>query len=116
ITGNIIGSDTTLCYNMDPEELYPLNSGPAGGNGLYFYQWEQSADNVTWGSAAGIGTAATYNPQALTATMHYQRRVSSGACFDISSPVTVTILPVITNNSVTADQTICEGTLFSNLS
>lgn len=116
ITGNIIGNDTTLCYNMDPEELYPLNSGPAGGNGLYFYQWEQSADNVIWGNAAGAGTAARYNPQALTSTMHYHRRVSSGACTDVSSPVIVTILPSITSNTVTADQTICEGTLFSNLS
>lgn len=116
ITGNIIGNDTTLCYNMNPEELYPLNSGPAGGNGIYFYQWEQSADNVTWANAAGVSTAARYNPQALTATMHYHRRVSSGACVDVSSPVTVTILPLITNNNITADQTICEGTLFSNLS
>lgn len=116
ITGNIIGNDTTLCYNMDPDELYPLNSGPAGGNGLYFYQWEQSADNVTWSNAAGVSSAARYNPQTLTSTMHYHRRVSSGACVDISSPVTVTILPAITNNTVTANQTICEGTLFSNLS
>lgn len=116
ITGNIVGTDTTLCYNMNPEELYSLNSGPSGGNGLYSYQWEQSADNITWSNAAGAGNAAKYDPQALTATMHYQRVVSSGACTDVSSPVTVTILPAITGNSVTADQAICEGTLFSNLS
>jgi len=116
ITGNIIGSDTTLCYNMDPEELYPLNSGPSGGNGLYSYRWEESADNITWVNAAGAGTAAVYNPQALISTMHYQRIVSSGACTSISIPVTVTILPAISGNSVTADQTICQGTLFSNLS
>lgn len=116
ITGNIVGNDTTLCYNMNPEELYSLNSGPSGGTGLYLYQWEQSADNLTWSNAAGAGNAAKYDPQALTSTMHYQRVVSSGACTSISSPVTVTILPSITGNSVNADQTICEGTLFSNLS
>jgi len=116
ITGNFIGNDTTLCYNMDPEELYPLNSGPSGGTGLYFYKWEQSPDNVTWSDAAGTGNAPAYNPQALTSTTYYQRVVNSGACTDISSPVTVTILPAITGNTVTADQTICEGTLFNNLS
>lgn len=115
ITGNIIGSDTTLCYNMDPEELYPLNAGPMGGTGIYYYQWEQSPDNANWSNASGGFTSAAYDPQALTATTHYQRTVSSGACVDVSSAVTVTILPAITNNTVTADQTICEGTLFANL-
>lgn len=115
ITGNIIGNDTTLCYNMNPEELYPLNAGPSGGTGLYYYQWEQSPDNVTWSNASGAAASATYNPQALTATTHYHRQVSSGACVDVSSAVTVTILPAITNNTVTADQTICEGTLFASL-
>ncbi len=116
ITGNLVGSDTTLCYNMDPEELYPLNAGPSGGTGLYFYRWEQSPDNITWSNAAGSGNSAAYNPPSLTATTHFHRVVSSGACTDVSSQVTVTILPVITSNTVTADQTICEGTLFSNLS
>ncbi len=116
ITGNLVGSDTTLCYNMDPEELYPLNAGPSGGTGLYFYRWEQSPDHINWSDAPGSGTSAVYNPQVLTATTHYQRVVSSGACTDVSSSVTVTILPVITNNTIAADQTICEGTLFSNLS
>jgi gliding motility-associated-like protein len=115
ITGNLVGSDTTLCYNMDPEELYPLNSGPAGGTGIYFYQWEQSPDNAAWSNAPGNGNGATYNPQALASTTYYHRVVSSGACTDTGSTVTVTILPSVTNNSVTADQTICEGTLFSNL-
>lgn len=115
ITGNIVGRDTTLCYNMNPDELYPLNAGPSGGTGLYYYQWEQSPDNVTWNDAAGAAVAAAYDPPALISTTFYHRIVSSGACTDISSPVTVTILPAITNNTVAADQTICEGSLFANL-
>lgn len=115
ITGNLVGNDTTLCYNMNPEELYPLNAGPSGGTGIYYYQWEQSPDNVTWSNASGAAASAAYNPQALTATTHYKRTVSSGACVDVSSAVTVTILPAIINNTVTADQTVCEGTLFASL-
>ena len=115
ITGNLVGSDTTLCYNMNPDELYSLNAGPSGGTGIFYYQWEQSPDNSVWSSAPGAAASAAYDPQALTATTHYHRVVTSGACVDVSAPVTVTILPVITNNTVAADQTICEGTQFANL-
>ncbi|MGB8357657.1 MAG: gliding motility-associated C-terminal domain-containing protein [Bacteroidales bacterium] len=115
ITGNIVGSDTTLCYNQDPEELYPLNSGPGGGTGLFSYAWEQSPDNSVWAAASGANSNPKYNPQALTATAFYHRTVFSGACTDISSPVTVTILPSITGNNIQADQTICQGSLFANL-
>jgi gliding motility-associated-like protein len=116
ITGNLVGTDTTLCYNQNPEELYPLNSGPGGGNGLYFYFWEESPDNSAWNSATGTNTNAVYDPQALTSTTYYHRIVNSGACTDVSPAVTVTILPSISNNTITDDQTICEGSLFSNLS
>jgi len=115
ITGNLVGADTTLCYNQNPHALYQLNSGPAGGTGIYNYLWEQSPDNAAWGDASGTSTNVKYDPQALTATTYYHRVVSSGACTDISTPVTVTILPAITNNNVAADQAICQGTLFSNL-
>lgn len=115
ITGNLIGSDTTLCYNMNPGALYQLNAGPSGGTGIYYYKWEQSADNVIWNDASGAAAAAKYDPQALTATTHYHRVVNSGACEDVSARVTVTILPALTNNTITADQTICEGALFANL-
>jgi gliding motility-associated-like protein len=115
ITGNLVGSDTTLCYNMNPDELYSLNDGPSGGTGIFYYSWEQSPDNAVWSSASGSFTSAEYDPHALTATTHYHRVVTSGACVDVSAPVTVTILPAITNNTVAADQAICEGTQFANL-
>jgi gliding motility-associated-like protein len=115
ITGNLIAADTTICFNQEPEELYPANSGPAGGTGIYYYTWEQSPDNIAWSDVPGSGTAPAYDPQALTATTWYHRIVSSGACTDVSTPVTVTVLPAISGNSIAADQTICEGTLFSSL-
>ena len=116
IIGNLVGADTTLCYNQNPHGLYNLNSGPSGGTGLYYYRWEQSPDNAAWNDAAGANTGPKYDPAPLVATTYYHRIVNSGACTDVSNPLTVTILPSITNNTVTADQTICQGTLFSNLS
>ncbi|MRR19048.1 gliding motility-associated C-terminal domain-containing protein [bacterium] len=115
ITGNLVGADTTLCYNQDPHSLYQLNAGPAGGNGIFFYSWEQSPDNLTWSSATGANTNPKYDPQALTASSYYHRIVTSGACTDVSTAIAITILPAITGNTVAADQTICQGTLFSNL-
>lgn len=115
ITGNLVGRDTTLCYNQDPEELYPLNSGPGGGTGLYTYTWEKSDNNVLWGAAAGTVNQPKYNPSALTVTQYYHRVINSGACENVSAPVTVTILPVINGNTVGTDQTVCQGTAFSNL-
>ena len=115
ITGNMVGSDTTLCYNQNPEELYPLNTGPGGGTGLYFYTWEQSPDNATWTDASGANTNPKYDPQALTASTYYHRIVNSGACTDISTRVLITILPSITGNNIQADQTICQGASFVNL-
>jgi gliding motility-associated-like protein len=115
ITGNTVGSDTTLCFNQNPEELYPLNTGPGGGTGLYFYKWEQSPDNATWTNASGVNTNPKYDPQALTASTYYHRIVNSGACTDISTRVAITILPSITGNNILADQTICQGASFVNL-
>ncbi|MDZ7634218.1 MAG: hypothetical protein U5L72_07160 [Bacteroidales bacterium] len=37
ITGNLVGADTTLCYNQDPHALWQLNAGPAGGTGIFHY-------------------------------------------------------------------------------
>lgn len=114
ITMNIIGTDTTICYNQNPEELYPLNA-PGGGTGRYLYTWQQSPDNVTWTNASGVYTGARYDPSSLTTTTYYHRIINSGSCTDICAPVTITVLPSITGNNIAADQTICQGSTFTNL-
>lgn len=116
ISGNLVGRDTTLCNGQNPEELYPLNAGPSGGNKKYSYTWQKSPNGTTgWANADGDFDNFSYDPPSLTASQYYHRIVNSGACTDVSSNVTVTILPSIGNNSVTADQTICQGSAFANL-
>jgi hypothetical protein len=117
ITGNLIGTDTTICYGQDPHKLRPLNSGPSNGNGRYVYQWFSNNDNATWTTnAPGTSTLSNYDPSALFATTYYQRKVTSGRCVNNSSTVSVTVLPSISGNVTTRpDSVICEGSLFNNL-
>ncbi|MCU0377090.1 MAG: gliding motility-associated C-terminal domain-containing protein, partial [Bacteroidales bacterium] len=115
ITGNIVGSDTTICFGQNPEELYPLNTGPGGGTGIYYHKWLQSPDDNLWGDATGVTTNPRYDPPVLTSSTWYSRVVNSGACSDTTSSVAVIVLPSITGNNIAADQVICQGMTFSNL-
>jgi gliding motility-associated-like protein len=119
ITDNVVGKDTILCYNQNPLELNHYNSGPGGGNGVYTYLWKKSTDNIDFtANADGANTGSAYDPPALTANTWYQRVVYSGGdrCVDNSNPVSITVLPLISANTITsATETICEGGLFANL-
>ena len=119
ITGNLVGQDTTICYNQDPLSLIPLNAGPSEGNGIYQYQWMQSLNSDMSDSSPATGTSdqAAYDPPALTDTTYYQRTVISGRCIDQSAALTITVLPSITGNGYTSlpDSIICEGSLFDTM-
>jgi gliding motility-associated-like protein len=120
ITFNLVGyitSDTTICYNQNPNKISPLNSGPSNGNGHYAYQWFSNTDNTTWTTnASGTSTLSSYDPAALLLTSYYQRKVTSGRCVDNSATVTITVLPSITGNvTIRSDSVICEGSSFDVL-
>jgi len=120
ITGNLVGKDTTICYNQNPFLLEPLNSGPSNGNGIYQYQWKQNYDNTSWttspNATGSVSVQDSFDPPALAATTYFRRVVTSGRCVDTGPTVTVTVLPSITGN-ITArpDSVICEGMLFNTL-
>jgi len=120
ITGNLVGKDTTICFNQDPLDLKPLNAGPANGNGIYQYQWKQNNNNTDWSTAVNaIGPAsgfAFFDPLPLSSTTYYKRIVTSGRCIDTSSVVVVTVLPSVTGNAIArTDSIICQGMPFTNL-
>ncbi len=50
------------------------------------------------------GTLINYDPSSLAATISYRREVISGMCRTKSNKVTVTVLPSITNNTITPDK------------
>ncbi|GGK86855.1 gliding motility-associated C-terminal domain-containing protein [Rufibacter glacialis] len=109
LVGNTISPAQTLCAGEPAATL----SGETltGGNGAFTYLWESSTDGTTFTKAAGTSTAATYAPGVLARTTWFRRTVTSGSCASTSEPVQITIVPVVTNNTVAAPAAlICYGT------
>jgi gliding motility-associated-like protein len=110
ILPGIIGPNQTVCASSTP---VPLGStpGPSGGYGTYTYQWESSADNLTWTPMPGI-TGATYAPGPLLATIYYRRRVRSGSCAEqVSNAVKLELQPLLqTGVTLATPATQCAGT------
>jgi hypothetical protein len=114
------GTDTTLCNGAVPHLLQGLvATGGTSIPGTYTYQWIYSTDNgTTWNNITTSGTGVSYQPPALFTTTSpaiysYRRLVSSGACLNSESAATikVTVLPSITNNTISANQTVCYNTV-----
>ena len=124
ITGNLVGSDQTICWSQDPAILIPLNSGPSDGSykkdgftHYYLYKWIQNTVDASWNpSQVPVGTSASYDPPNLTSTKYYKRFVTSGRCIDYGPTVTITVLDSIKNNKVlNSPPDICYGSTFADL-
>ncbi len=105
------GVDTTICYGQKPYQL--IGTVATGGIGAYNYQWLDSTATKNLSSVSGAGTGVNYSPGNLTATTYYKRQVVSGACIVKSNAtITVTVLPVISNNIIsTAASNVCPNTV-----
>jgi gliding motility-associated-like protein len=102
------GVTETKCYNQQPGSI--LGTVATGGTGIpgsYIYQWKFSPDNSIFTDVSTGGTGINYQPPQLIATTYYKREVTSGACIVTSNPVTETILPLITNNTISGNAKVC---------
>lgn len=102
-------ADTTICEGATPNRF--TGTLPAGGTNIpgdYAYQWSSSVDNADYTAISTAATGQFYRPSALTATTWFRRRVTSGQCFTESSPVKVTVLPLISNNTIAGSRTVCK--------
>jgi gliding motility-associated-like protein len=117
ITGNTSGTPIAICTGTSTT----LTEGTvAGGNGSYTYLWESSnALAGTYSAASGTNNGANYTTASLTADTWFRRRVTSGACTDIATPVKVTVNP---NNTIslssaagTVNQTVCNNTAITSI-
>ncbi|WP_114782008.1 Ig-like domain-containing protein [Botryobacter ruber] len=100
-----------ICTGTAPP--VPLaGSAPTGGNGTYKYQWLSSSTGNpgSFTPAQGTNNEQSYTPGNITQTTYFQRVVTSGDCTPSTSETAViNIRPGITNNSISASQTICAG-------
>jgi hypothetical protein len=91
LRNNEISSPQTICFNYIPAILN--GSVPTGGNGNYQYSWESSAISASSGFS-NINGADTYAylPTSLNNTTWFRRNTVSGACYDTSEPVKITVV------------------------
>lgn len=115
IKNNTIGADQTICYNQDPAAL--VSTGAlAGGTNSYGFRWEVSFNSGAFNLPANAHNQESYDPPALTDDARYRRIVTSGRCADTSALVSVTVLDLISNNTILSQpQDICVGTTFDPL-
>ena len=110
LANNTITADQEICRGTAPAPL--AGSAPTGGSGTYTYLWQSSVTGPAAGfsPAAGTNSGQSYTPGNLTRTTWFRRVVTSAACAgDTSAVVRITINPGVTNNSISADQTVCAG-------
>jgi uncharacterized repeat protein (TIGR01451 family)/gliding motility-associated-like protein len=108
VTPGTIGSNQSICYNTTPVAL-SNTALPSGGSPPYKYQWQASADSISYTDIPGE-TFTTYAPPALTATKWFRRNVTGTTCGTLSSlPAKITVYKVLNPGSVGYDQQICSG-------
>lgn len=115
ISGNLITDNDTICWNTSPDLIIQDPDLSLGGGdpdlSNWRYRWESSPTEAgLWEEVPGA-TLPEYQPGNLTTTTWYRREVLSGnddACRDMSLPVEILNVAVITGNEITsADQTVC---------
>ncbi len=111
ITSNSISvTQDTICSNLPAVTIQ--GSQPEGGDGTpYTYKWERSPDGTgSWTVGAGTTDQSLYQPGILSSTTYFRRIVTDGVgdvCSSISNVQKITVLPPITNNTISDDQDQC---------
>ena len=85
---------------------------PEGGSGTYTYQWQSSADGITYTDVTGANSINFNSSAIITSTNYYRRLVTSGVCSVplASNAVIITITPAPSTPVPTAATVlICSG-------
>ncbi|RNI31923.1 hypothetical protein EFA69_05275 [Rufibacter immobilis] len=108
IINNYIQDNQVIFINTKPAAF--TGTTPTGGTGTFTYRWESSLDGKNFKAITENGTSKTYASVALTETTWFRRVVISSGCQAPSNVVKVTVNSAISQNTISADQSICVGT------
>ena len=101
----------TVCEGV---KVTITGSQPTGGDANeYLYTWESSTDGFSW-TVINLQNQKSLDV-IVTQPLFFRRSVKSGSCSTISGIVKVDVQKGISNNSISADQHICSGTLPAKL-
>ncbi|ABG60490.1 T9SS type A sorting domain-containing protein [Cytophaga hutchinsonii] len=116
VIAGVVSADQTICSEGDPA-AFTVTTAPAGGTGVYTYQWEIATAGSGPYTNIAAATAATYDaPSGITGTTYYRRADASGTCATAhTNLITVTVQPAVLPGIISADQTICISTVPSPL-
>lgn len=93
--GGTVGSDQTVCGNpaIDPSAFTSSSAAIFCSGNAFSYQWQSSADNVTWVDIAGAN-AATYDiPSGFpVGTQYFRRKAIDNINSDALYSNTITVL------------------------
>jgi PKD repeat protein len=110
VTNNISASSAPVCAG---QSITITGDTPTGGTGTFAYQWQSSTDGNTW---SNIPSAINKDLSLIVSSSTYFRRlVNSTICTSISNSLQIIVLPGLTNNTISADQNICIGTVPATL-
>jgi hypothetical protein len=114
ISNNTIGSAQTLCSGSATSTL--TGSTPAGGGGGFTFQWLSSTTSATTGYSQISGaTSQNYSPGVLTVTTWFTRIALTTSCADTSAEVQIIMVPPISFNTISSNQTLCANSTPSTL-
>ncbi|HPI43682.1 MAG TPA: PKD domain-containing protein [Tenuifilaceae bacterium] len=108
-----IGDNETICYSTSPSAIVS-KVNPSGGTGNYTYLWERTTDGSSWTEIAGTNTP-TYQPNILTQTTIYRRKLTDLCGVGYSNKDTVFVRQPLLSGSIGSDQTICYGSAPSDI-
>lgn len=114
IANNTITTESVIytCYGTVPQQIIASEPSGGAGAGSYSYQWQESADAITWTDISLNATSKDYQPEALTDTTYFRRKVFSGlddCCSSISDTLRVNIYVLPVAAILDFEDTICSG-------
>jgi RHS repeat-associated protein len=97
-------------FGTSPGMLWP--STASGGDGTYMYRWQSSVDNMNWNDEGGPASSPwslTFTPSALTSSMYYRLRVTSGMQAAVSNSMRIEVLAALDAGEIASSHFIRPG-------